>query len=284
MLIYYILNCIKIMIFFISYGLIEKKTPMVLNLGEFAKFKDHPIVTPFINKYEFDSSMALYAIPRLIKDLEEINSEYMTQHNRVLFTSIEGRVKSRDSFLNKFYDRCCIYSDKIGISKKNFEYFYAGIKDIAGVRFSCPYYDEVECAINEIIRPKLKDLGYATNLEDENFKDENFKDKNYLDEGDENGYRSYHFYLKIPTQINIFGEMDSCLCEVQGRSELQHIWAVKSHDLLYKVKDNGILKDKIIQDDMKQLSNSLRVADQSLVSIKNRIKGGNEIVKSTYQS
>jgi hypothetical protein len=30
-------------------------------------------------------------------------------------------------------------------------------------------------------------------------------DKNYLDKGDSKGYRSYHFFLKVPTPVDIYG-------------------------------------------------------------------------------
>ena len=242
-----------------------------INLGDFDEFKDHSLIVPIIHKYEMQSRMALSAVTRLTNDLEEINGKYVKQHGRIIFTSIEGRVKTRDSFLYKYYQNCCIYSQKYGISEKMLEKYYKSINDIAGVRFSCPYYDEVEFAIDNLIRPKLNKLGYATNLEGNNL-----KDRDYLNEGDIDGYRSYHFFLKVPIVIDIYGGTELCICEVQGRSELQHIWAVKSHDLLYKSNYNLESNDNMIHDDMKQLSNSLRVADQSLVSIRNRTKRGSE--------
>ncbi|MEW6214747.1 MAG: hypothetical protein AB1478_06010, partial [Nitrospirota bacterium] len=108
----------------------------------------------------------------------------------------------------------------------------------------------------------------ATNLEE--FPD--MKDKNMLDYGDELGYRSYHFFVKIPTIIDIFGGIEHFICEVQGRSELQHIWAVRSHDLLYKHGEGWNIPDEQAIEDMRQLSNTLRAADQFFVSIRDRIR------------
>jgi hypothetical protein len=64
------------------------------------------------------------------------------------------------------------------------------------------------------------------------------------------------------------------------RSELQHVWAVKSHDLLYKPSRGWQLSDKHVTEDMRQLSNSLRAADQFLVSIRDRARGGGNVTSS----
>jgi ppGpp synthetase/RelA/SpoT-type nucleotidyltranferase len=125
----------------------------------------------------------------------------------------------------------------------------------------------VRAAIEDLIRPKLRELGYATNLDEGGF-----PSKDYLDHGDEFGYRSYHFFVKVPTPIDIYGNVELCLCEIQARTELQHMWAVKSHDLLYKPQGQWELSDKHVLEDMKQVSNSLRAADQFLVSIRDRTR------------
>ena len=144
---------------------------------------------------------------------------------------------------------------------------YKGIRDLAGVRFSCPYLDEVKTTIQQLVRPGLRQLGYDIVL-----KTAPFSDKDYLNEGNEHGYRSYHFYLRVPTDEDIYGNSRLCLCEVQARSELQHIWAVKSHDLLYKPGAGWQFSDVHVAEDMRQVSNSLRAADQHLVSIRDRIR------------
>ena len=245
---------------------IRKKQPRI-NLATYETFLQHAWISSLVSKYDRDSIIAKNAIYTLIKDFEQINEEYAEQHGRVLFTTVEGRVKEHHSFFKKFYQICCDYGNSKGITKSNLDDFYSDVNDLAGVRFSCPYYDDVINAIENTIRPKLNELGYATNLDVENL-----KDKDYLDLGNDIGYRSYHFFLKIPTQIDIFGETTLQLCEVQGRTELQHVWAVKSHDLLYKPKNGWVPFDDNVKADMKQLSNSLRAADQFIISIRDRVR------------
>lgn len=246
-----------------------------INLSSYNDFKKHKWLTPLYSKYDKDSLLANYAISHLITDLESFNQEYVQKHNRVLFTTIEGRVKTKDSFFNKLYEICCENTKNKGVSPLNLEKFYNKVQDLAGIRFSCPYYDEVEPIINKLIRPKLRTYGYATDLDEDCY-----NDRNYLDQGDNFGYRSYHFFTRIPTITDIYGNVELFLCEVQGRSELQHVWAVKSHDLLYKPKSGWILEcsssssnNNNIIEDMKQLGNNLRAADQFLISIRDRVKG-----------
>lgn len=238
-----------------------------INLESYEDFRNHSWILSFVSKYEKDALIAEQSVARLLCDLEKLNGEYTEQQGRVLFSNIEGRVKEENSFFKKFYKQCCEKGISRGITQSILNEFYNGVNDVAGVRFSCPYIDEVESAISKI-RNKLSALGYAVQIDGNEY-----KDRNYLDIGDGTGYRSYHFFLKVPTPIDIFGNAELFLYEVQGRSELQHVWAVKSHDLLYKPENGWIPHDDNVTEDMKQLSNSLRAADQFLISIRDRVRG-----------
>jgi ppGpp synthetase/RelA/SpoT-type nucleotidyltranferase len=58
---------------------------------------------------------------------------------------------------------------------------------------------------------------------------------------------------------------------MQARTELQHVWAVKSHDLMYKPLDGNKKTDQLLLKDMKLISDSLNIADRSLDSIRIRV-------------
>lgn len=239
-----------------------------ISLKDYDSFMNHRWIKPWISRYERDSLVAEAAVIRLMNDLYNINKEYREENERNIFKNIEKRVKTQDSFFKKFFKICCENAKTQGISQSNLQEFYEKVLDLGGVRFVCPYHDDVKFAINELIRPKLNDLGYATVLEEKCY-----VDKNYLDAGDEFGYRSYHFYVAVPAPIDIFGNVEFFTCEVQGRSELQHIWAAKSHDLIYKPSEGHKIEDQLVIDDMRQLSNILRAADQFFVSIRKRARG-----------
>jgi ppGpp synthetase/RelA/SpoT-type nucleotidyltranferase len=239
-----------------------------LQLADEASFLAHPWVEDLISRFVRDDTLSRHAMRRLTADLKKINELYVVREHRALFTSIDGRVKTQRSFFRKLYRICIERSSETGITPQILLQFYLDIKDLCGVRFACPYYDEVEPAI-KLVRSFIHELGYATIIP-------NLPDRNYLNSGDAQGYRSCHFYVKVPTTISIYGDVELCLCEVQVRSELQHIWAVKSHDLLYKADAGWQLADRHVIEDMKQLSNSLRAADQALLSIRDRARGGSD--------
>lgn len=239
-----------------------------LDMGSFETFMAHPSIAKYVSKYERTAPFAARALEVIDRDMKSLNEEYYKSHSRVLFTVLEPRVKSKKSFFEKFYAETLDNSTHRGISSEMLDEYFLGIHDIAGIRFACPYFDEVKSAVSDFLRPRLKQLNYAVDLTQEGL-----LDRDYLDDGDKAGYRSYHFFVKVPTPVDIWGETKPCLVEVQGRSELQHVWAVKSHDLLYKNdKDRCPIKPEI-RDDMKQISHNLRSADHFLTRIRDAVRG-----------
>jgi ppGpp synthetase/RelA/SpoT-type nucleotidyltranferase len=237
------------------------------DLSSFKKFMRNPWTDELVERYDQDAVTAGHAIRILIDDLKLLNSAYLGEKSRTLFSSLDGRVKGRGSFFRKLYEHCRENCKRQGFDKKNLQSWYSGIHDLAGVRFSCPYFDEIESAIRNRIRPFLESHGYGTGLSNLAF-----KDKNYLDKGDKNGYRSYHFFLKVPTPVDIYGTTKGVICEIQGRSELQHVWAVKSHDLLYKPEEGWLKPNAETLKDMQELSNSLRSVDHFLCKIRHHVR------------
>lgn len=239
------------------------------DLTSFDTFASQSHVVLLRQQYARQSILARFAVARLVADLERQNDSYRKKHGRVAFTSVDGRVKTEHSLFKKLYKLASSRPSSTALTETTLAKFYSQIKDLAGVRFSCPYYDELMPAINAIIRPQLANHGYASDLQAE----PGYSDKDYLDQGDDTGYRSYHFFVRVPTRIDIYGNTELCLCEVQARTELQHIWAVKSHDLLYKPDNGWSFSDDHVKEDMRQLGNNLRAADQSLISIRDRTRG-----------
>lgn len=239
-----------------------------INLDDFEVFKNHALVTPFRGRYRREAALAQQAILQIVEDLEVVNQAYLDNHGRVALTSVYGRVKEEDSFFRKMLSACRERAKAQGVSQKTLEASFSDIKDLAGVRFSCPYFDEVIPTIDGLVRSDLLALGYGADLSNE----VGFADKNYLEDGDTFGYRSYHFYVRIPTVVDIYETIEPCLCEVQARTELQHIWADKSHELMYKPSAGWDVPDEQLVGLMKQISNNLRLVDELLVDIRKRVR------------
>lgn len=246
--------------------------PWPTDLADFKAFKSHRLVRPFRDRYETDALLATYALARVIQDLQDLESRYREQHDTTLFTAVQGRVKEENSFVKKLQESCQELATTKGFARETIEEAYAGIKDLCGVRVSCPYIDQIVPTINGVIRPRLGDAGYATDLRQE----PGHADKDLLEFGDERGYRSYHLYLSAPTVVDIYGKIEMCLCEVQVRTELQHVWADKSHNLVYKPDEGWDHSDSHVLADMREASNLLKAVDQHLVSIRDRARKAGE--------
>lgn len=244
----------------------SSSTPSPISLENWDVFQSHPWVGAIMQRYrDRDQRVAKRACIRVLSDLRALNDKHAQEHRRAAFTSIDGRVKAEDSLCKKLYRKCLANAPSSGVTQATVNKMRSQIKDVCGVRISVPYIDEVGTAVNDLVRPELQLLGYAINL------GSRYQDKDYLDAGDEFGYRSYHFFVKVPARIDIYDRTEMVLCEVQARSELQHVWADKSHNLLYKQGNGWDYSDQHVLEDMRQLSNHLRAADQFLVSIRDRI-------------
>jgi ppGpp synthetase/RelA/SpoT-type nucleotidyltranferase len=239
-----------------------------IDISNYETFMSHPVLKDLEQKFEKQRILAKRAIIKLINDLKEIDSKYYTDNKRAIFTRVEGRAKENFSFFNKLRSWCEENAPTKGITETIVKETYSEIKDLCGVRFACPYYDDVEYAIENLIRPGLIKRGYAVDLR----KIPGYEDKNTLYAGNEEGYRSYHFYVRIPTQISIYGDEEMCLCEIQGRTELQHAWADKSHNLFYKPDAGWGKPDDLVKSDMQAISLSLSTADQFLMSVRKRVR------------
>ena len=154
-----------------------RREPLDLKTTE--GFLSHSWIRVLAQGYVRDSTLANEALAQVLSDLNDYNRRYNQEHNRIAFTTIEGRVKSRASFFQKLLKSCREYSH--GLTQESVENLYRGITDLCGVRFSCPYYDEVLPAITKV-RTQLAATGYATDL-----RSDGYADRNELDLGDATG-------------------------------------------------------------------------------------------------
>lgn len=227
------------------------------NFVSFADFRGRTIIKELLQKYDKNLSFYRFVCLRICRDLS-MNPEVLG-----LFTSIEGRIKSKDSLLKKLYGNV-----KEAVSKGQdfsdlcIQNVSEQVLDISGVRLACKYVDEIKEIVGKI-RKSLDTGGYEVDLQS---RGEIYKDKNYLIEPDpDTGYRGYHFFVQVSLDPLILG-MEGKVCEVQIRSELQNVWAKRSHELLYK-KHGRVPETKL--EYMKNLSKLISGVDDFLISIRN---------------
>lgn len=134
----------------------------------------------------------------------------------VVPTQVSARTKNSESALRKL--KLHPRSGSIR-TRRSIE---ACLDDLAGVRVVCDYLSDVET-----IRGYLQEHPAVKVIHS--------KTKDYINKPKE-GYRGIHLVVRILTS---FGWTK---CEVQVRTTLQHAWAEKTHDLLYKLGKTDLKK------------------------------------------
>ena len=125
------------------------------------------------------------------------------------------------------------------------------------------YIDDIQFVLHKM-RESLRERGFATDLQQEK---DIYKDQDFLRNPDpETGYRAYHLYIGV--SLVEFTISNPVICELQVRTELQDIWAVRSHRFIYKKHDRA---PKFILKSMKHVSESLTAADTFIVDIRNEV-------------
>src|ERR1700754_483161 len=149
-----------------------------LDLSDFESFLASQWTSEIINpQYDKDAKAATEAVATLISDLKELNNDYVVETGRTLFTTLDGRVKNKESFAKKLYSHCREECKTAGLDENNLNLWYSSIHDLAGVRFSCPYFDEVQTVIRDRIRPFLQTRAYAIELSTAGLRDSDYMDK-----------------------------------------------------------------------------------------------------------
>lgn len=130
---------------------------------------------------------------------------------QVVPTRVSARAKTLKSILRKIQQKT-----RDGFKFKTPQHVEHQINDLAAARVVCDYLQDISFIHGYLKRhPAIKILANKTEDYIANPKD---------------GYRGVHLVVEVKTS---FGR---ARCEVQLRTMLQHAWAEKSHDLLYKLR------------------------------------------------
>ena len=168
------------------------------------------IAKVFSRTKEFADVMTLYkcAIMEIETKLKVLNEEFSLQYDRNPFESIESRLKSPASIVEKMLSR------GLEINVENME---GELFDIAGIRVVCSFREDIY---------KLSDL--LVQQDDVLL----LARKDYIKNPKSNGYRSFHIIVDIP--IFLSGGKRHMKVEVQFRTISMDFWASVDHKLKYK--------------------------------------------------
>ncbi|WP_314942426.1 GTP pyrophosphokinase family protein [Abiotrophia defectiva] len=165
------------------------------------------IADDFIDDWQLFLAPYEQAVDELKLKLKNLRKEFRIEHRRAPIEFVTGRVKTRESILEKMEVRNIAPED-----------FLVGVQDIAGVRIMCQFVEDIYEVAN-ILKNR------------QDFKVLLIRD--YIQNRKPSGYRSYHMVLEYPVQL-ASGEVKQLIVEVQIRTLAMNFWATIEHSLNYK--------------------------------------------------
>ncbi len=159
---------------------------------------------------EFEMIMMIYqkAIDNITKKITNIKQVLSEDYQYDIIINVTNRLKSPESILEKMQRK------KINI---NYENMIEKINDIAGIRITCNYKDDIY-KIRNIIRAQ-EDIKVL-------------KEKDYIKKTKKSGYSAYHMIVEVPVEIK--KEKIYIKAEIQIRTVLMDFWATAEHKVKYK--------------------------------------------------
>jgi len=174
-----------------------------------------------------------------------LNEQFSLQHERNPINSIQTRIKSPDSIIEKLIRKDLVLN--INSIEKN-------INDIAGIRVVCSFIDDVYFLADCLA--KQDDVKII-------------EVKDYIKSPKANGYRSLHIIIEIP--IFLQQEKRMMKVEVQLRTIAMEFWSSLEHKLRYKKDISPDIETKISTElfECAEISTSL---DNRMQAVRNFIE------------
>lgn len=179
-----------------------------------------------------------------------LDQEYQIQHGHSLVDSLQSRIKSPESILEKAQRKHLDF---------NLDTLPDEMHDIAGIRIIVRFEDDIVAMERRLEKqPDIRIL----------------KRKDYVNKPKANGYRSLHLILAVPVFLN--AGVEAVTVEVQIRTIAMNFWASLEHELNYK-------KNVAHQDELRQelvaKAQLVHQLDRDMNAIKNQIRADNDVAK-----
>lgn len=181
--------------------------------------------------------------------IEYLDQEYQILHGHTLVDSLQSRIKSPESILEK-------------VQRKHFDFDLQKLPeemhDIAGIRIIVRFEDDILAMESRLEKqPDIQIL----------------RRKDYITHPKSNGYRSLHLILSVPVYLD--AGVEPVKVEVQIRTIAMNFWASLEHELSYKknVQHQAELRKELIakaelvhqlDQDMNGIKNEIRAEDGQL--------------------
>jgi putative GTP pyrophosphokinase len=165
----------------------------------------------------------------------------MNQNNPI--EHISTRLKTPECILKKIH--------KKGITSPSIDHIKKTIRDIAGIRITCSFVDDIY-KVNNMIQNQ-HDISVI-------------EVKDYIQNPKPNGYQSLHLIIQIP--IFMSDRMEDVYAEIQIRTIAMDFWASLEHKIYYKY-DRDIPQH--IQDELKEAALQAALLDRKMEQLNREI-------------
>ncbi len=194
-------------------------------------------ITRFMMQYKF----ALHEVETKIAILQE---EFRLLHDYNPIEHTKSRLKSPESILKKM-------NRKMGKEQLNFFHIREHIKDIAGIRITCSFIEDIY-----YICDMLKQQRDLTVLDV----------KDYIKDPKPNGYRSLHLLVEVPVFMS--DREEQVVVEIQIRTIAMDFWASLEHKIFYKYNQEVPLH---LLEELKKAADTAAELDQKMESLHKEI-------------
>ena len=185
------------------------------------------------------------AIMEIETKFRVLNERFSLQHDRNPIDSIQSRLKSPDSILDKMLRK------KLPFTLEAIE---NNIFDIAGIRVVCSFVDDIYMLADCLLQQDDITL---------------IERKDYIKNPKPNGYRSYHMIVEIPV---FFSKGKTPMrAEIQIRTNGMDFWATLEHQLRYKQNIEEMDGYEDVSNELLNCARTVIDMDNEMQRIKNKI-------------
>ena len=188
------------------------------------------------------------AIKEVRTKFDVLNSEFNVRYRRNPITSINSRLKSSASIMEKLNRK------GLSFTVENVE---NNLYDVAGIRIVCSYVDDIYVLAQALA--KQDDITVV-------------REKDYIKNPKPNGYRSYHMIVSVPVFFS--DQTREMAVEVQIRTIAMDFWASLEHQLKYKQE---VTNQKEIVGRLTACAEQIAVIDEQMCQVRQQIEKSEDL-------
>ena len=211
-------------------------------LQEYLKGHQDELLTHVV---QFNELMNRYesAIKEVYTRLEILKNDFRIHYQRDCITTIQSRIKTPASILNKLHRR------DIPISLESIQ---KELNDIAGIRVICTFIDDIYTLVDKL--ESQDDIVVIST-------------KDYIKNPKSNGYRSYHMIVEVPVFFS--DAIENIRVEIQIRTVAMDFWASLEYDIKYKKEFEGC--EDVVKE-LKECADTIAEIDRRMMNLRDKIK------------